>query len=112
MLPCLLHHSNDFDSDQCDEDNISNPTDEQDEQDEGDEGDEMGDTEQADKKTLQGVIDLFRHIIISASEVLNSAADMFNSYTDVYYDKEPYHTLALQGINWVNELLNGHPKCI
>ncbi|KAG2077855.1 hypothetical protein BDR04DRAFT_429952 [Suillus decipiens] len=113
MLPRLLCHNNNFNLvDQCDEEDISDPTDETDEQDEGDERDEVGDTGWADKKTLQGVIDLFCHIIVSASEVLNIAVDTFNSYTNVYYDKEPYHTSVLQGIGWVNELLNGHPGCI
>ena len=33
-------------------------------------------------------------------------------YTDPFYNKIPYHTTALSGVDWVCELLNGHPECI
>ena len=29
-----------------------------------------------------------------------------------YYEKTPYHTLALSGHAWVQELLSGHPERI
>ncbi|KAG2747862.1 hypothetical protein P692DRAFT_201663785, partial [Suillus brevipes Sb2] len=47
-----------------------------------------------------------------ASEVVSLARDTLNSYTNTYYNKQPYHTSALSGIDWVNELLNGHPERI
>ncbi|KAG2752764.1 hypothetical protein P692DRAFT_201663243, partial [Suillus brevipes Sb2] len=33
-------------------------------------------------------------------------------YSDTYYNKQPYHTSALSGIGWVNELLTRHPDRI
>ena len=33
-------------------------------------------------------------------------------YTDPLYNKVPYHTSALSGTDWVQELLNGHPEHI
>jgi hypothetical protein len=84
------------------------------EEDEGneDEGDDDGDVERADKKILQAVIDLFQNIIVSGSDVINIAMDAYNSYSNAHYNKQPYHTSALQGISWVTELLTGHPECI
>src|ERR1700732_3010177 len=29
-----------------------------------------------------------------------------------FYDKTPYHTSALSGADWVQELIDGHPECI
>jgi hypothetical protein len=77
-----------------------------------DEGDDDGDVERADKKILRAVIDLFQNIIVSGSDVINIATDAYNSYSNVHYNKQPYHTSALQGISWVTELLTGHPECI
>ncbi|KAG2037513.1 hypothetical protein BDR03DRAFT_1010579 [Suillus americanus] len=125
MLPHLLHHSSNSDSDQLstNEEYVLDPTnkdegdqrDQRDQRDEGQEGEECneGDAEQADKKALQGVINLFHNIIVSASEVFNNVAtEAYNSYTNTYYDKEPYHTSVLWGIDWVDELLKGHPERI
>ncbi|KAI9068903.1 hypothetical protein FKP32DRAFT_1546371, partial [Trametes sanguinea] len=33
-------------------------------------------------------------------------------YTKVHYDKIPYHTSALSGSAWLQELLDGHPEWI
>jgi len=84
------------------------------EEDEGneDEGDDDGDVEWADKKILQAVIDLFQNIIVSGSNVINIMTDVYNSYSNAHYNKQPYHTSVLQGISWVTELLTGHPECI
>jgi hypothetical protein len=77
-----------------------------------DEGDDDGDVEWADKKILRAVIDLFQNIIVSGSDVINIATDAYNSYSNAHYNKQPYHTSALQGISWVTELLTGHPERI
>ena len=34
------------------------------------------------------------------------------SYAEPLYNKTPYHTSALTGADWVQELLNGHPERI
>jgi hypothetical protein len=34
------------------------------------------------------------------------------AYAAPLYDKQPYHTSALTGDGWVQELINGHPKRI
>lgn len=124
MLPRLLHHSSDPDSDpppHTTSDEVSEDysnswdDDEADEGDEVDEGDEEGnedDAERADKKTLRAVIGLFHQIIISGSEILAISTDAFNSYTNTHYNKTPYHTSALQGIGWVTELIDGHAERI
>ena len=33
-------------------------------------------------------------------------------YAVPLYNKTPYHTSALSGEAWVQELINGHPECI
>jgi hypothetical protein len=48
--------------------------------------------------------------MVLAAGVVNIAVDAYNSCTQAHYDKEPYHTSALLGIAWVNELLTGHPE--
>jgi hypothetical protein len=127
MLPRLWHHSDDptdsrSHSDDVDEENTTDEEqDEQDEQDEGDEQDEQDeqdeghvvvDVERRDKKNLRTIISVFQHIVQSASSVVDVAVDAYNSYTHTYYDKQPYHTSALSGSTWVNELIHGHPERI
>jgi hypothetical protein len=118
MLPCLLCHNNDLNSG-CPtvcrsnevfedfEDSMGNDDEDQVVDDDGDDN-----AEWTNKKILQVVIGLFQHIMMSGSEIINIAADAFNSYSHTYYNKEPYHILALQGISWVTELLTGHSECI
>ena len=46
------------------------------------------------------------------SVILNSLVPTILQAIRQYYDKEPYHTSILRGQDWVQELLNGHPKWI
>src|SRR6267154_6490350 len=126
MLPHLFHHSDNPYADEEDSSNSRNEQDheksdeedEEDEEDEGDEGDEgddsesVDDAERSDIRLLQVIIDFFQRMAKSASEVVSLAGAATNSYTNSYYDKQPYHTSVLTGVGWVNELLNGHPERI
>ncbi|KAI3998172.1 hypothetical protein K525DRAFT_215008 [Schizophyllum commune Loenen D] len=44
--------------------------------------------------------------------ILNTAIVAAILYCIPYYWKQPYHTLALTGYDWVRELIYGHPDCI
>jgi hypothetical protein len=43
---------------------------------------------------------------------VNAAAASVQEYSSSLYDKQPYHTSALSGHAWVQELLTGHPERI
>ncbi|THV04157.1 hypothetical protein K435DRAFT_569155, partial [Dendrothele bispora CBS 962.96] len=47
-----------------------------------------------------------------AANVANYASLVAAFYGSESYTKQPYHTSALSGIAWVNELIHGHPKRI
>ena len=47
-----------------------------------------------------------------AFTVANTVATTALIYANPLYNKVPYHTSALSGTNWVQELLDGHPECI
>jgi hypothetical protein len=49
------------------------------------------------------------HAAIAISEAASQALQL---YSGSHYGKQPYHTSALMGIGWVNELLTGHPDWI
>jgi hypothetical protein len=44
--------------------------------------------------------------------ILTLTALNIQRYHQTYFDKTPYHTSALSGDTWVEELLNGHPQRI
>ena len=44
--------------------------------------------------------------------IIPTMLQILNKYYNCYYNKEPYHTSILSGEGWVQELLNGHSKCI
>lgn len=44
--------------------------------------------------------------------IINSVVVAILSFAGPLYDKEEYHTSALSGAEWVNELLEGHPNQI
>lgn len=44
----------------------------------------------------------FVNTVICAAQIFSTA----------FYDKTPYHTSALSGHGWVQELINGHPERI
>ena len=44
--------------------------------------------------------------------VVNIAASAVLAYGSPLYDRTPYHTSALSGAAWVNELMTGHPERI
>src|ERR1700720_502937 len=51
-------------------------------------------------------------IIQAAATAAISAALAALDYSQIYYDKIPYHDSALPGVAWVCKLLRGHPKHI
>src|ERR1700723_2557383 len=51
-------------------------------------------------------------IIQAAATAAISAALAALDYSQIYYDKIPYHDSTLPGVAWVCELLRGHPKRI
>jgi len=107
MFSCLWNHSDDTNSD-----NTSDACDAEDAQDAQDdnEREDPNNTEKEDLHHLQQIISVFQKLMVSAAGVVDIAVDAYNSYTQAHYDKEPYHTSALSGIAWVNELLAGHPE--
>ncbi|KAE9385058.1 hypothetical protein BT96DRAFT_742584, partial [Gymnopus androsaceus JB14] len=44
--------------------------------------------------------------------IMHTVAAAVNLYSDSKYWKQPYHTSALTGYAWVQELKNGHPDRI
>lgn len=55
---------------------------------------------------------MFRDLARVAITVANAAGQVFQNHAQTYYNKQPYHTSALSGMAWVNELLTGHPDRI
>ena len=49
---------------------------------------------------------------MAAFTMANIVATAALVYTDPLYNKLPYHTSALSGADWVQELLSGHPEHI
>lgn len=47
-----------------------------------------------------------------ASNLVSSIRQVITLYTKVHYNKLPYHTSALSGLAWLQELLDGHPDRI
>jgi hypothetical protein len=47
-----------------------------------------------------------------AGMAIVAAATAALVYAAPLYNKTPYHTSALSGEEWVQELINGHPECI
>jgi hypothetical protein len=70
------------------------------------------DTDELDVHQIQWV----QKMLLTASRlinmVVNASGETLQLYSDTYYNKQPYHTSALSGIGWVNELLTGHPDRI
>lgn len=50
--------------------------------------------------------------VLQAAGAVAAAATAVVVYATPLYEKVPYHTSALSGIDWVRELLNGHPERI
>ncbi|KAG2063453.1 hypothetical protein BDR04DRAFT_1037931 [Suillus decipiens] len=46
------------------------------------------------------------------TDIITATTETLQLYSDAHFDKQPYHTSALSGMAWVNELLTGHPDCI
>ena len=59
-----------------------------------------------------GIDDMFNGIAHVAMAVADAAGKIVQDHSNTYYDKQPYHTSALSGMAWVNELLTGHPDRI
>jgi hypothetical protein len=110
MFSRLWNHSDDTNSDDtsdaCDAEDAQDAQDAQDDN----EREDPNDAEKEDLHRLQQIISVFQKLMVSAAGVVDIAVDAYNSYTQAHYDKEPYHTSALSGIAWVNELLAGHPE--
>jgi len=52
-------------------------------------------------------------LIIQAAAIAATAAGLcIMEYARTYYDKRPYHDSAFSGLDWVLELLSGHPERI
>jgi hypothetical protein len=51
-------------------------------------------------------------VALAAAWVINVAVAGALIYAQPLYDKTPYHTSALTGEAWVQELLTGHPERI
>ncbi|KAI0706334.1 hypothetical protein C8Q76DRAFT_587387, partial [Earliella scabrosa] len=43
-----------------------------------------------------------------AAQLVSSVRTVISLYTKVHYNKIGYHTSALSGLQWLNELRNGH----
>jgi hypothetical protein len=51
-------------------------------------------------------------LLLAAAGAAHAAMGAVIEYATPLYDKTPYHTSALSGAAWVDELLNGHPERI
>jgi hypothetical protein len=51
-------------------------------------------------------------VIRAAAIAVNIAVEAAIIYSASHYDRIPYHTSALTGAAWVQELMNGHPERI
>ena len=58
--------------------------------------------------TLRVRLMFMQNIVI----ILDTACSDVRAYYSHYYNKQPYHTSALTGEAWVQELLAGHPEHI
>jgi hypothetical protein len=55
---------------------------------------------------------LYANLLQLLALILNSLIPTIIQYIRQHYNKQPYHTSALHGHDWVQELLNGHPERI
>lgn len=53
-----------------------------------------------------------RYAVAAAAFVVNIAVGAALTFSSSFYDKTPYHTSALTGHSWVQELIHGHPERI
>ena len=53
-----------------------------------------------------------RFAAAAAAFFVNTVVCAAQIYTASFYNKTPYHTSALSGHAWVQELINGHPERI
>lgn len=53
-----------------------------------------------------------RYAAAAAALVFNMAIGAAQLFASSFYDKTPYHTSALTGHSWTQELLHGHPDRI
>ena len=61
---------------------------------------------------LHRIENMFNGVARVAMAVADAACKIVQDHSNTYYDKQPYHTSALSGMAWVNELLTGHPDRI
>lgn len=53
-----------------------------------------------------------RHAVMAAAYFVQLAGIATALYSNPNYWSQPYHTSALSGMSWVNELIHGHPDRI
>lgn len=53
-----------------------------------------------------------RMYAILAAQMMSTVHSAITQYTQTYYNKQDYHTSALSGAAWINELKNGHDERI
>ena len=58
------------------------------------------------------VVEVVEEWLRAAEEVIHIIGIVTMLYASSNYWKQPYHTSALSGLAWVNELKNGHPRRI
>lgn len=56
--------------------------------------------------------ELRRKLLVASAYIMQLAGTAAALYASPHYWKQPYHTSALTGAAWVQELINGHPDCI
>jgi hypothetical protein len=61
---------------------------------------------------LHWIDNMFTGAACVAIAIADAAGKIVQDHSKTYYDKQPYHTSALSGMAWVNELLTGHPDRI
>lgn len=72
----------------------------------------VADSNWLDVNELHWIDKMFRGAACVAMAIADAAGQVVQDHTRTHYNKQPYHTSALSGMAWVNELLTGHPDRI
>ena len=71
--------------------------------------DNLGNSSEAEEQHHQQVRKMMSMVAFTMANIVVTTA---LNYTDPLYNMLPYHTSALSGADWVQELISGHPECI
>jgi len=89
------------------------PLDLVDDSDPNEDSDGMAVVPEDDEDEVDGLaMQMFHHATRATTVILDAAYRALQAHSNAHHEELPYHTSALSGMAWVNELLTGHPDRI